>query len=72
VCVQAGTGLLVNGKAHYGNVKYFKGGDYKPEDLPEKKFLDSLGIEVMCLSYHGEYSTTKLIEKVQFEKEEAK
>lgn len=43
---------------------YFKGGDYKPDDLPEKKFLTELGVEVRCLSHSG-HSTTNFLEQFQ-------
>ena len=42
-----------------------KGGDYKPEDLPEKKVLEKWGGKVVCLALTPGFSTTSLIEKLQ-------
>lgn len=40
-----------------------KGGDYKPEDMPEKKIIDSYGGRIEILSFVEGHSTTNIIEK---------
>ncbi len=42
-----------------------KGGDYRPEDLPEKRVIDSYGGKIELIQFVDGYSTTNLIEKVQ-------
>lgn len=44
---------------------HVKGGDYRPEDLPEKKVVESYGGSVKCLPMTPGFSTTHLIEKIQ-------
>jgi cytidyltransferase-like protein len=43
---------------------YFKGGDYKPNDLPEKEFLESRKVIVTCLTHSG-HSTTDIVKKIR-------
>ncbi len=44
---------------------HVKGGDYKVEDLPEKRVMDSLGGEVRLLSFVPGYSTSSIIKKLR-------
>lgn len=44
---------------------HVKGGDYKPEDLPEKKVVESYGGKIQVLSHIAGFSTTSLIEKMK-------
>lgn len=44
---------------------HVKGGDYRPEDLPETKVVRAYGGEVKIFKYVDGYSTTSTIEKVQ-------
>lgn len=44
---------------------YVKGGDYTPETLPETPTVQAVGGIVKILSFVGDRSTTKLIEKIQ-------
>lgn len=44
---------------------HVKGGDYLPENLPERKVVEAGGGEVRCLSFVPGVSTTKLIEKMK-------
>ena len=41
-----------------------KGGDYKKEDLPETKIVESYGGEVIILNFVEGKSTTNIIEKI--------
>lgn len=43
---------------------HVKGGDYKKEDLPETKIIESYGGEVIILSFVEGKSTTNIIEKI--------
>ncbi len=43
---------------------YVKGGDYRPEDLPEARVVWGYGGEVKVLSYHEDRSTTGIIQKI--------
>lgn len=43
---------------------HVKGGDYKPEDLPEKPVVEEGGGRVEILSFVDGYSTTSLIKKM--------
>lgn len=45
---------------------HVKGGDYRPEDLPERATVEEAGGRVQCLSLVPGYSTTGLIEKLKF------
>ena len=42
---------------------HVKGGDYRPEDLPETELLKSWGGKTMVLPFVAGYSTTSLIER---------
>lgn len=42
---------------------FFKGGDYKVEQLPEAKIVQSYGGDVAIMKMHDGYSTTAIIEK---------
>lgn len=44
---------------------HVKGGDYRPENLPEKAVVEAGGGEVRCLSFVPGISTTQLIEKMR-------
>ena len=44
---------------------HVKGGDYKIEDLPEKKVLDSWGGKIHLAPHYPGHSTTTLIKKSQ-------
>ncbi len=44
---------------------HVKGGDYLPENLPEKKIVESSGGKVVCVSMIKGYSTTQMIEKMK-------
>lgn len=44
---------------------FFKGGDYKIEDLPEAKIVQSYGGEVRIMNLYEGYSTTSTIEKMR-------
>lgn len=43
---------------------YFKGGDYNPNDLKEKEFLENKGIIVCCLTHSG-HSTSDLVKRIR-------
>ncbi len=43
---------------------HVKGGDYRPEDLPEKKVVEQYGGKIQCLSMVKGFSTTAMIEKI--------
>lgn len=42
---------------------HVKGGDYKPEDLPEREIVLSLGGRLVVLPFEQGYSTTAILEK---------
>jgi D-beta-D-heptose 7-phosphate kinase/D-beta-D-heptose 1-phosphate adenosyltransferase len=42
---------------------YFKGGDYKIEQLPEAKIVHAYGGEVLIMAMHEGFSTTAIIER---------
>lgn len=44
---------------------YVKGGDYRPEDLPEAQIVAQYGGKVVTVSFEFDRSTTKLLEKVR-------
>lgn len=44
---------------------HVKGGDYRPEDLPEKSVVEKNGGKVMCLPLAAGFSTTSLIERLK-------
>ena len=44
---------------------HIKGGDYKKEDLPETKVVESYGGEVYIVSLVEEKSTTNVVKKIQ-------
>lgn len=44
---------------------HVKGGDYKAQDLPERKVVEQAGGEVICLPFTEGFSTTALIEKLK-------
>jgi rfaE bifunctional protein nucleotidyltransferase chain/domain len=44
---------------------HVKGGDYKVEDLPEKKLLDSWGGKIHLAPHYPGHSTTEFIKKSQ-------
>lgn len=44
---------------------FFKGGDYKIDQLPEAKVVQSYGGEVSIMNLYEGYSTTGTIEKLQ-------
>lgn len=44
---------------------HVKGGDYKKEDLPETKIVESYGGEVRILSFIEGKSTTNIVKKIQ-------
>ena len=44
---------------------HVKGGDYKMEDLPERKIVEAMGGKITCLSMVEGFSTTKLIQKIK-------
>ena len=44
---------------------HVKGGDYKKEDMPETKVVESYGGEVRILKFIDNSSTSKIIEKIQ-------
>jgi D-beta-D-heptose 7-phosphate kinase/D-beta-D-heptose 1-phosphate adenosyltransferase len=41
---------------------HVKGGDYAPEDLPERACVESFGGKVVCLPYLQGFSTTRVLE----------
>lgn len=43
---------------------YFKGGDYKPQELPEYPFLNNVGV-VVCTIAHTGQSTTAIVEAIR-------
>jgi cytidyltransferase-like protein len=43
---------------------YFKGGDYKPNDLPEYSFLTWCGWTVCCLGHSG-HSTSDIVKRIK-------
>jgi rfaE bifunctional protein nucleotidyltransferase chain/domain len=43
---------------------YVKGGDYRPEELPEARVAESYGGEVRLVPYHEGRSTTNIIRKI--------
>lgn len=49
-----------------------KGGDYRPEEIAGSKCVWESGGEVAVLSFWEGYSTTKLVEKIQFEEDESR
>jgi len=44
---------------------HVKGGDYRAEDLPEKKIVEQFGGEVKCVALTPGFSTTQLIENLK-------
>jgi rfaE bifunctional protein nucleotidyltransferase chain/domain len=44
---------------------HVKGGDYLPENLPERAVVERFGGEVRCLGFVTGLSTTKLIERMK-------
>lgn len=44
---------------------HVKGGDYKAEDLPEKKIVEQFGGEVKCVALTPGFSTTELIKNLK-------
>ena len=44
---------------------HVKGGDYRPEDLPEAKVVQAAGGRVQCLAFTPGCSTTDLIERIK-------
>jgi rfaE bifunctional protein nucleotidyltransferase chain/domain len=44
---------------------HVKGGDYRPEDLPEKKVVEKHGGKVHCVSLVEGFSTTKILERLK-------
>jgi rfaE bifunctional protein nucleotidyltransferase chain/domain len=44
---------------------YVKGGDYRPETLPEAPAAAEVGAEVRLISYLSGYSTTGLMERIR-------
>ncbi len=42
-----------------------KGGDYRPEDLPEKKILDQIGARIEIIDFEDGYSTTSIITRMK-------
>ncbi len=42
---------------------FFKGGDYKIDQLPEAKIVQSYGGEVAIMAMHEGFSTTAIIDK---------
>jgi rfaE bifunctional protein nucleotidyltransferase chain/domain len=42
-----------------------KGGDYKPEDLPEKVILDRIGAKIAIIAFEDGYSTTSIINRMK-------
>lgn len=44
---------------------YVKGGDYREEDLPEAKIVQSYGGKVVVASFEHDTSTTKILQKVR-------
>ncbi|MCS6984013.1 MAG: HAD-IIIA family hydrolase [Leptospiraceae bacterium] len=48
---------------------HVKGGDYRPQDLPEKEIVESFGGRVVILPFRQGYSTTRLVEKIKANKE---
>ena len=43
---------------------YVKGGDYRPEELPEARVVEGYGGEVRLVPYHEGRSTTSIIRKI--------
>jgi D-beta-D-heptose 7-phosphate kinase/D-beta-D-heptose 1-phosphate adenosyltransferase len=52
--------IILNLKPHI----QVKGGDYKIEDIPERKIVESYGGKVMIVPEVKGYSTTNLVEKI--------
>jgi rfaE bifunctional protein nucleotidyltransferase chain/domain len=44
---------------------HIKGGDYAPEDLPEKAVVEKHGGRVCILPFREGYSSTKIIQRIQ-------
>lgn len=44
---------------------HVKGGDYRPEDMPETQVVEAGGGKIECLAFTPGYSTTSLIQKIQ-------
>lgn len=44
---------------------HVKGGDYRPEQLPERKEVEAAGGKIVCLPFTEGFSTTSLIEKLK-------
>lgn len=44
---------------------HVKGGDYRIEDLPEKKIIESYGGTIQILSFVEGYSTSSIIKKIK-------
>ena len=47
---------------------HVKGGDYRKEDMPETPVVESYGGKVVILGYHKNYSTTRIVEEIKWEK----
>ena len=43
---------------------HVKGGDYLPQNLPERKVVEAHGGKVVCVSLVAGYSTTKILERI--------
>lgn len=43
---------------------YVKGGDYRPEELPEARVVEGYGGQVTLLPYHEDRSTTGIIQRI--------
>lgn len=43
---------------------HVKGGDYRPEDLPETSVVEAGGGKIECLAFTPGFSTTALVEKI--------
>ena len=44
---------------------YVKGGDYRPEDLPEAKIVSSWGGKTITVTFEHERSTTNMLKKIR-------
>jgi rfaE bifunctional protein nucleotidyltransferase chain/domain len=44
---------------------HVKGGDYKPDQLPERKVVEASGGQIKILKFVDGYSTTKILEKLK-------
>ena len=44
---------------------HVKAGDYKKENMPETRIVESYGGKVIILKYYTGYSTTKIIEEIR-------